>query len=221
PRRCLEFGLHQPASVNASYQPMADGLRLELQWPEGALDISLRLMGAHNAHNAAAAASAALAAGLPPEAIRRGLEAFAPVSGRGIIRQALGGATVIDDSYNANPDSVRAAIDLLASREGPGVLVLGDMGEVGEQGPEFHAEIGAYARERGLTALLGLGELTRAAVTAFNAGGHDGASHFTALEALTDRARPLATPGTTLLVKGSRFMKMERVVQALCEAENG
>jgi hypothetical protein len=132
-------------------------MRLTLEWPAGTLDIHLRLVGAHNAHNATAAATAALAAGISPAAIQRGLEDFAPVSGRGVIRQSNGGATVIDDTYNANPDSVRAAIDLLASLKGSSILVLGDMGEVGEQGPEFHAEIGAYAREQGLTALLGPG----------------------------------------------------------------
>jgi len=216
PRHCLDFGLHQPASVTAIYESLADGMQLTLTLPAEVLEVHLRLVGAHNAHNATAAATAALAAGISHQAIKQGLEDFAPVSGRGVIRQTPGGATIIDDTYNANPDSVRAAIDLLASLEGSSILVLGDMGEVGEQGPEFHAEIGDYARERGLTALLALGELTRASVSAFKDGGHGGSKHFAALEELTEEARQLATPGTTLLVKGSRFMKMERVVQALC-----
>jgi UDP-N-acetylmuramoyl-tripeptide--D-alanyl-D-alanine ligase len=218
-RRILDFGFRKPAAVSARFHPTPGGIRVSLHTPTDAIDLNLRLAGAHNAHNAAAAATAALAAGIAPEVIRQGLEAFTPVTGRGVIQQAASGATVIDDTYNANPDSVRAAIELLAALEGPRVLVLGDMGEVGEQGPEFHAEIGGYAREQGLHALLALGELTPAAVTAFNAGGsvtEGKGEHFADIEALIEKARQLATPNATLLVKGSRFMKMERVVQAIC-----
>jgi UDP-N-acetylmuramoyl-tripeptide--D-alanyl-D-alanine ligase len=217
-RQALDFGFRQAAAVAARFASIPGGIRLNLQSSAGALECALRLAGAHNAHNAAAAAAAALAAGIAPALIREGLEAFTPVAGRGVILRTAIGAMVIDDTYNANPDSVRAAIDLLAALDGPRVLVLGDMGEVGEQGPEFHAEIGQYARERGLHALLALGELTRAAVAAFNAGGAGGngqGEHFAGIEALIVQARQLATPDATVLVKGSRFMKMERVVQAL------
>ncbi len=213
-RRRLDFGFRQQAAVGAHFESIPGGIQLSLDTPEGPIECLLRLAGAHNAHNAAAAASGALAAGIAPEIIRRGLEAFTPVSGRGVIRQARAGATVIDDTYNANPDSVRAAIELLAALEGPRVLVLGDMGEVGEQGPEFHAEIGGYAREQGLHALLALGELTREAVSAFS---DPAGRHFSDIDALIDQAHQLAGPGATVLVKGSRFMKMERVVQALCD----
>jgi UDP-N-acetylmuramoyl-tripeptide--D-alanyl-D-alanine ligase len=113
---------------------------------------------------------------------------------------------VIDDTYNANPDSVRAAIDVLASCAGPTVLVLGDMGEVGEHGPDFHREVGAYAKSRGISSLLALGEETRHAVDAFGAG----ARHFPDVDALV-----AGVAGSSILVKGSRFMKMERVVAAL------
>jgi UDP-N-acetylmuramyl pentapeptide synthase len=120
---------------------------------------------------------------------------------------------LIDDSYNANPDSVRAAIDVLASCQGPTALVLGDMGELGEQGPEFHAEMGRYARERGVSVLLALGSATPAAVKAFG----DGGRHFDEIGKLVD-----ATKGvTTILVKGSRFMKMERVVAILAGEMRG
>jgi UDP-N-acetylmuramoyl-tripeptide--D-alanyl-D-alanine ligase len=213
-RRCLDFGFRQPAAVGARFESIPGGLQLSLNTPGGTIECRLQLAGAHNVHNAAAAASAALAAGIAPDIIRRGLEAFSPVSGRGVIRQARAGATVIDDTYNANPDSVRAAIELLAALEGPRVLVLGDMGEVGEQGPEFHAEIGGYAREQGLHALLALGELTREAVFAFS---DSAGRHFSDIDALIDQAHQLAGPGATVLIKGSRFMKMERVVQALCD----
>jgi UDP-N-acetylmuramoyl-tripeptide--D-alanyl-D-alanine ligase len=121
------------------------------------------------------------------------------------------GAELIDDSYNANPDSVRAAIDLLAVCTPPRTLVLGDMGEVGARGAEFHREVGAHARERGLEALLALGSAARDAVAAFGARGR----HFDDVDALVAALRSQANG--TVLVKGSRFMRMERVVQALAE----
>jgi UDP-N-acetylmuramyl pentapeptide synthase len=143
---------------------------------------------------------------VPPAAIGAGLTAFRPYTGRLQVKQARGGATLIDDTYNANPDSVRAAIDVLASCPGPTVLVLGDMGEVGEHGQDFHREVGAYARSRGVSSLLALGEATRDAVAAFGAG----ARHFERVEELVPNVS-----GASILVKGSRFMRMERVVAAL------
>ncbi|MFZ4527944.1 MAG: glutamate ligase domain-containing protein, partial [Undibacterium curvum] len=121
------------------------------------------------------------------------------------------GALLIDDTYNANPDSVRAAIDVLRQSAGPRMLVLGDMGEVGVNGPQFHAEIGAYARESGITHLYLLGELVAHAVSAYGTG----AQHFASVEALQSALAAALTPDSTVLVKGSRFMKMERVVQYL------
>ena len=121
------------------------------------------------------------------------------------------GATVIDDTYNANPDSVRAAIDVLAARPRPRWLVLGDMGEVGDEGPAFHREIGAYARESGVERMLAAGALAREAARAFGAG----AEHFASVDALAQRVAADARAGVTVLVKGSRFMRMERVVAAL------
>jgi UDP-N-acetylmuramoyl-tripeptide--D-alanyl-D-alanine ligase len=143
--------------------------------------------------------------GIDLPSIVKGLAAFRPYVGRLQVKQA-GATTVIDDSYNANPDSVRAAIDVLATCPGPTVLVLGDMGEVGSQGAQFHEEVGAYARSKGISSLLALGEATRQAVAAF---GPD-ARHFDSVEALVAAIR-----GKTVLVKGSRFMRMERVVAAL------
>jgi UDP-N-acetylmuramoyl-tripeptide--D-alanyl-D-alanine ligase len=121
------------------------------------------------------------------------------------------GAVVIDDSYNANPDSVRAAIDVLARARGERWLVLGDMGEVGTQGPEFHREVGEYARSAGLERLYTAGPLAAASAAAFGAG----ARHFDGVSALADALAAEAHAGVTVLVKGSRFMRMERVVAAL------
>jgi UDP-N-acetylmuramoyl-tripeptide--D-alanyl-D-alanine ligase len=122
------------------------------------------------------------------------------------VKKARSGATLIDDTYNANPDSVRAAIDVLASCEPPTVLVLGDMGEVGAQGGDFHREVGAYAASKGISSLLALGEASQHAVAGFGAG----ARHFACVEDLVP-----AIEGKSILVKGSRFMRMERVVAAL------
>ncbi len=160
--------------------------------------------------NALAAFACALAAGIDQDAIVRGLESFAPVGGRLQRKQASNGATVIDDTYNANPDSMRAAIDVLASYPAPRILVVGDMGEVGAQGKEFHEEIGAYAQGKGIETVLATGELARHLAAS-------GAQHY---EQFDDLLAALdSTLGgnsdATVLVKGSRFMKMERVVQHL------
>ena len=122
-------------------------------------------------------------------------------------------ATLVDDTYNANPDSMRAAIQVLADLPGPRLLVLGDMGEVGEQGPEFHAEAGRFAHAQGITHVLALGAMAVHAVQA-----RPGAEHFADVEALLVRARALLPGVASVLVKGSRFMRMERVVEALAQA---
>jgi UDP-N-acetylmuramoyl-tripeptide--D-alanyl-D-alanine ligase len=158
--------------------------------------------------NALAAAACALAAGVPLAAIAQGLEAFEPVKGRSrALAVPLAGRTltVVDDTYNANPDSVRAAIDVLAELPGPRVLVLGDMGEVGDQGPQFHAEVGDYARARGIERLFTLGEQARGM----------GGRHFQDVDALNAAVAAELPAASSILVKGSRFMKMERVVQAI------
>lgn len=186
---------------------------LTLQTPAGAVSTTLHLAGRHHAKNALAAATCALAVGAPPQAIARGLAAFEPVGGRSLLRAlTLRGrrATLVDDSYNANPDSVRAAVDLLAGLERPGALLLGDMGEVGARGPQFHAEVGAFARQRGVAVLWTAGTLSAHAAQAFGAG----ARHFDRVDDLVAALGELP-PAASVLVKGSRFMRMERVVQAL------
>jgi UDP-N-acetylmuramyl pentapeptide synthase len=210
-RRAVEFGIDQPAEVSGGYVLKPLSSEIVVRTPAGEARASLAIPGLHNVRNALAAAACALAAGIPPGAIGEGLSAFRPYAGRSQVKRLGSGATLIDDSYNANPDSVRAAIDVLAELPGETLLVLGDMGEVGAQGPAFHAEIGRYARERGVGCLLALGEATREAVAAFGAG----AAHFEEIGALVAAARERAAAGTTLLVKGSRFMRMERVAAAL------
>ena len=190
---------------------------LRLRTPVGGAEIALHAAGRHNLHNALAAATAAQAAGAPLAAIAQGLTAFRPVNGRSqTLTLVLQGqpVTLVNDSYNANPDSVRAAIDLLASLPGPHWLLLGDMGEVGEQGPALHAEVGAYARAAGIDFFWAVGSACADAAAAYG----PGARHFADVSALIDalgHGHHLAPACASALVKGSRFMRMEAVMAAL------
>ncbi len=212
-RRVLDFARHAEATVTAEVEPADDGDLLSIACPAGLIDTQLQVTGAHNVHNALAAAAAAIAVGIAPADITAGLAAFKPVSGRGVRTRLPSGALLIDDTYNANPDSVRAAIDLLASMAPPRVLVLGDMGEVGDQGPAFHREVGEYAAARGIDVLLAHGAAARDSAAAFGPQGR----HLAAIEPLIETVRSVARGNATVLVKGSRFMRMERVVQALLD----
>ena len=180
--------------------------------------VGLQAAGEHNVKNALAAVACAVGAGVKLDAIKQGLEAFAPVAGRLQQKRAINGATVIDDTYNANPDSVRAAIDVLAQAGAPRILVLGEMGEVGTQGQQFHEEIGAYAAAKGIEHVLATGGLARHMVASIE-GTESGTvveyfEQFDGLLAALD-ALLAGRPDATVLIKGSRFMKMERAVQHL------
>ncbi|MDP1742896.1 UDP-N-acetylmuramoyl-tripeptide--D-alanyl-D-alanine ligase [Polaromonas sp.] len=213
-RPVLNFAAEGAADVTASFQWSDMAWQVQARSPEGTFSFSLQLAGRHNVKNALAAAACALAAGVPLSAIASGLSDFSPVKGRSRALQLLSSGrkiTLIDDSYNANPDSVRAAIDVLAEMPGPRLLVLGDMGEVGDQGPAFHTEMGLYARERGIELLFTLGPQSVYAAQVFGEARSFG-EDMAALQA----AALSALPGLgSVLVKGSRFMKMERVVEAL------
>ncbi len=217
-RRVLTFALDASADVSASAQWHSDHWEVALRTPAGSLELRLDVAGRHNVKNALAAAACALAAGCPLEAIGSGLAGFEAVKGRSQVKafeRAGRRVTLIDDSYNANPDSVRAAIDVLAALPGPRWLVLGDMGEVGTNGPAFHAEVGAYAKARGLDALWAVGALCADAAAAF-----DGARHFGSVDAVL-AVMTQAPDCASVLVKGSRFMQMERVVAALTATAPG
>ena len=215
--RSVDFALDGHAAVTGAYSLTALASEVRVRTPAGEAVAPLAAPGLHNVQNALAASACAFAAGVPPQAIAAGLRAFRPYAGRSQILALASGATLINDSYNANPDSVRAAIDVLAAAGGDTLLVLGDMGEVGDQGPDFHLEVGRYAAERGIGALYALGEQTVHAVAGFGSG----ARHFATIEELIKAARSASASGTTLLVKGSRFMRMERVVAALGGRESG
>jgi len=214
-RRVVDFALETEAVVSATYTTRADAAQVSMVTPLGLLNVELAVTGVHNVRNALAAVACAIGAGVDATAVVSGLQAFRPVAGRGVRLRTSAGGLLIDDTYNANPDSVRAAIDLLAGCDGERVLVLGDMGEVGARGPEFHREVGAYARERGIEALYALGPMSREAVKAFG----KGAAQFGEIDALLTALRPRLGPSVSVLVKGSRFMRMERVVQALAAAQ--
>ena len=214
-RPTLSFALSGSADVSCHAEWVGDHWAVLLQTPAGAITVQLQVAGWHNVKNALAATACALAAGCPLEAIRRGLEAFVPVKGRSQVKRFERdgqSVTLIDDSYNANPDSARAAIEVLASLPGPRWLVLGDMGEVGDQGPAFHREVGAFAKARGIDALWTVGEASAHAAAAFA-----GARHFDTVASLL-AALPQASACRAVLVKGSRFMKTEQVVAALLAA---
>ena len=214
-RRALTFALDGAADLTCDAAWQHDHWAVALRTPAGNAALQLHVAGRHNVKNALAAAACALAAGCPLEAIGRGLEAFAPVQGRSQVKRferAGKAVTLIDDTYNANPDSVRAAIDVLAALPAPRWLVLGDMGEVGNDGPAFHREVGAYAQARGIEALWTAGSAARDAATAFG-----GARHFETVERLITEL-PSAPACAAVVVKGSRFMRMERVVAALVAA---
>jgi len=206
----LSFALRGEADVTGDAAWMGQHWALEIHTPAGTVPVVLHMAGEHNVRNALAAAACALAAGAPLSSIARGLEAFRAVKGRSELKRDARGRTLIDDSYNANPDSVRAAIDVLAGLPGDSWLVLGDMGEVGNDGPAFHREVGAYAAERGIAHLWTAGHAARDAALAYGAGARafdDTAALVAALKDQPDAAQTL--------VKGSRFMKMEQVVAAL------
>ncbi|MEX8192693.1 UDP-N-acetylmuramoyl-tripeptide--D-alanyl-D-alanine ligase [Comamonas guangdongensis] len=215
-RKCLMFGdASAGAQVFAADVAWSGGAwSFALHLPQGSAAVQLHIAGRHNVRNALAAAACAHAAGVPLQAIVRGLSAFEPVTGRSralAVQFAGRSVTVVDDTYNANPDSVAAAIAVLAELPAPQLLVLGDMGEVGDNGPQFHAEAGALARQQGIAHFFALGQQCAFAAQAFGAG----AQHFDSMQALEQAVCKLLPAVGSVLVKGSRFMKMEQVVQAM------
>ncbi|EIL91197.1 UDP-N-acetylmuramoyl-tripeptide--D-alanyl-D-alanine ligase [Rhodanobacter spathiphylli] len=211
-RQVLRFGLEHRADVGADIiEQRVDGSRFVLSTPRGDAEVALPLPGRHNIANALAAAAVALALDVPLDTIVAGLEQSSGVAGRLRRVVAAGGWTVIDDSYNANPGSMAAAIDTLLLAGGERWLVLGDMAELGADARALHAGIGAMARERGIERLLAVGPFGAATVEAFGAG----ATHFDDKPALIVTLQAQLHPGVTCLVKGSRSAGMEQVVAAI------
>jgi UDP-N-acetylmuramoyl-tripeptide--D-alanyl-D-alanine ligase len=216
-RRTITFSMFGKASV---YCAKADWLhgswRVVAETPVGTIKYELCIAGRHNVKNSLAAIACSLAAGIPTTSIVQGLQTFQPVNGRSkayAIEWSNKEITLVDDTYNANPDSMRAAVDVLAELEGPRLLVLGDMGEVGEHGLQFHAEIGEYARVKTIDQLFTIGHLAQETAKQFPS-----SRHFESMDALLEAVVPELNQIRSVLVKGSRFMKMEQVIQVVLKS---
>ena len=211
----LSFGTSDQADVRilASVETALD--KLVMETPSGRIETTLQVPGQHNQRNAAAATAAALALGIAPDTIRAGLATYTGTKGRLQTHACLFGATLIDDTYNANPDSVLAAIQVLAARSGTRILVLGDMGELGADTLALHHEVGEKAKAAGIDRLFCLGELSAETAKGFG----DGAMYFERIEELLAELEQALGDQVTVLVKGSRFMQMERVVKSFMETK--
>lgn len=230
-RKVIDFVLSsgQTKALAAVTGALLNNGLVHIKTEQGSIEVQLNTLGSHNVRNALAASAVGIATGVSFEKIKQGLESFAPVNGRMQAKAIDSNRTLIDDSYNANPDSVRAAIDALKQSGNLSWLILGDMGEVGNQGPEFHREVGAYAAEQGIAKLFAIGEQCQFALEGFNEAAKGvvtsaQAKHFADIDGLIAHLKgTLHTQSggsiqhLNILVKGSRFMRMERVVQALLE----
>ena len=210
-RRKLRFGLDADADVSGEWHPAGTGGALEIRSPLGTFDLRIPFPGRHNGSNALSATAAAIAAGASVEDICSGLESAQPVSGRLQLKRGRGGARIFDDTYNANPHSLRAGLEVLIEQDAGCWLVLGDMAELGADAPRFHEEAGRLARELGVERLFAVGPLSRLAAERFG----KGATHFDSQQALIGALKSQLTADATVLIKGSRSMGMERVVNAL------
>ncbi len=208
--RIVDFGLEARAAVQATWRANNFNSLVEVTTTKGNFSVELQVPGVHNVRNSLAATAAAISLDIPLATIAAGLKNFGGVNGRLQRKAALNGSLLIDDTYNANPASLLAAMKVLMQVQGKKkILVLGDMGELGADAPHFHAEIGAEARSLGIQKLFALGDLTSYAVEEFGSG----ATHFKRIEDLLASLEKHLDAESTVLVKGSRFMKMERVVQ--------
>ncbi|MDP3331220.1 MAG: UDP-N-acetylmuramoyl-tripeptide--D-alanyl-D-alanine ligase [Methylococcaceae bacterium] len=210
-RLCIHFGFKSGVDVRGNWQPRFDGGDLTIESLWGRIQSRLHLMGSHNALNALAAAAACLALDIEPDAIAAGLESVRPVAGRLQSRSGVSGAHIIDDTYNANPSSLAAALDTLATMPGKKILVLGDMAELGNDADTWHIWAGKVARVMGVDEVFTVGELASLAAASFGVG----AEHFSNEQALIETVILQLRPGVNVLVKGSRCMAMERVVTVL------
>ena len=214
-RKVITFGLDVEADVSAQYNTQNNLLAIKLKTPEGMIDFNLNLLGKHNVSNALAASAVAVALGVTNSEIAQGLNQFHSVQGRLNLQVGYQNAAVIDDTYNANPDSMKAAIDVLANQRNNNkntlIFVMGDMAELGSDAERMHAEVGEYAKQKGISRLFSFGKLSAIASAAFGTAG----KHIETLDALVAEVKVQMAADTCVLVKGSRFMKMERVVNAI------
>ena len=211
----LSFGYKNKADISCQYESNTDGSHLKVTTPKGDCEITLKLLGAHNVMNALAAIAVSVAVEIPLEKIVHGLESLEPVPGRLQMKPAINNSRIIDDTYNANPTSLHAAINVLHDFSGKRFLALGDMGELGDDSDELHVDAGIYAKERGVDSLYSFGKLAAKAAKEFGGNGFCYDKHEDMIDALRDDL----SQDVTLLVKGSRSMHMENVVNALTMAK--
>jgi UDP-N-acetylmuramoyl-tripeptide--D-alanyl-D-alanine ligase len=209
--RQLTFGLEQPSDVSCQWQRDITGNKMQVTTPEGDFSCAIKLLGKHNVMNALAATAAAVAAHVELPVIAKGIEAIDGVPGRLQLKAGINGARIIDDTYNANPNSLHAGLEVLASCEGKRFLVLGDMGELGDNSLELHAQAGKDAANLKIDRVYTLGGFSQEATQAFGKNGQ----HFEDVENLVEAIAPQLSSDVTVLVKGSRMMRMERVVSSL------
>jgi UDP-N-acetylmuramoyl-tripeptide--D-alanyl-D-alanine ligase len=214
-RRIVDFGIERPAVVSAQHESGSEANLMTVRTPDGQYVVHLSVPGLHNVRNALAVTAVAHVLGIATSSVATGLSNYTGTSGRLQRKRSRAGAAFIDDTYNANPDSLAAAVEVLMQSPGKRLLVMGDMGELGAAGEELHAEAGANARRAGVDQLFALGPLSQAAVRTFGPRGR----HFDDIDALCAALEPQLTADTTVLVKGSRFMRMERVVQRFVNGE--
>jgi UDP-N-acetylmuramoyl-tripeptide--D-alanyl-D-alanine ligase len=216
-RKVITFGFSAAADVRGVLDKTEQGQEaskvshLNMVTPAGECLVLVPLMGRHNAMNALAATAAALAAGITLEVIKRGLESVRPVPGRLQWKSGVNSARIIDDTYNANPASLAVALDVLADCAGDHYLALGDMAELGDEAEDLHEQAGRRARDCGVHRLYTIGKYSRFAAQAFG----DQGRHFSAQDQLIDQLRDDMNANVTLLVKGSRSSRMDKVVDAL------
>jgi len=207
-KNIISFGLDKKADVYL-YKTLKD--ISQIHTPKGQINISLKLQGEHNLKNALAAIASSLALKIPLKIIKKGIEAIKPVQGRLEVKKGLNGAMLIDDTYNANPESMRAAIDVLSNQEGHKILVVGDMGELGKKAAQYHASIGTYINKKKISDVMGTGPLTKHTINKCSGN----AKWFSNKKDLIKYVKSKIKKDSSVLVKGSRFMKMEEVVKGL------
>lgn len=211
----LSFGIKNNADVMCEWKVTQDGSLLKVTTPSGDCEINLKLLGRHNVMNALAAIAASIAAKIPMQQIVSGLEELKPVNGRLQIKNGINNSRVIDDTYNANPTSLHAALNVLHDFSGKRFLALGDMGELGAHAEELHVDAGIYAKQTGVDSLYSVGKLAKKAAIEFGKNGFIYDKHEDMINALRNELNQ----DVTLLVKGSRSMHMETVVDALTMVE--
>jgi UDP-N-acetylmuramoyl-tripeptide--D-alanyl-D-alanine ligase len=207
-KKIISFGLDKKADV---YLDKTFRCISYIHTPKGQIGIKVKLQGEHNLKNALAAIASSIALKIPLKTIKKGIEAIKPVQGRLEVKKGFNGIVLIDDTYNANPESMRAAIDVLANQDGRKILIIGDMGELGKKAAQYHASIGAYINKKKISDVVGIGQLTKHTINKCKGN----AKWFSNKKELIKYVKSKIEKDSCVLIKGSRFMKMEEVVEAL------